>query len=103
MKIKGQIYYGKYFEKQNGTRVIYYGRDLSDIQKNWTLNRTPYFFASNKPQKVFESVRNLERIKTLHPKDVRNIRNKYVSTYEADIPFTRRILIDELEDELFKI
>lgn len=102
MKIDWQIYLAlPYKERLNDTSITYLGRTSNNEKKSLEIIGRPYTFASNGNQKMFEKIENLKRIEYAHPSETYQIRGKYKSTYESDIPFTRRLLLDNLESEKY--
>ena len=101
MRIDGQIYKSTYKETKNGTKGIFYGRDSDGEKKTWEIEFVPYFFASNSKQQMYSSINKVEKIVTKHPSEVKSARSHCTATYEADVPYVRRVLLDELKSEKF--
>lgn len=98
--IDGQIYHGQYKETEDGVFVTYYGR-TDKKRETWYIDDfVPYFYAGH----IFNTCAKIDDVKKIevkYPRDVRKKRDKYGSVYEADVPFTRRVLLDTLKEEKF--
>lgn len=111
--MKGFIVYSTYRIHDNKPYVYLFGR-LENGESFLTINEyRPYFFIREKDLKLVQEKFNLEiedtdlknkkgeqvvKIYGKIPDDVRNLREQLerqgIKTYEADIPFARRFLID---------
>ena len=54
----------------------------------------PYFYSSPEDKGVFANIDKLDKHVVKHPSDIKNERSKYKYTYEADVSFLNRYLID---------
>jgi len=100
MKLNWQIYHG-YYEVINGkTIATFYGRSNRGKERLIIDNFKPYFYYSdNYIDRVYASLDEVKKLECNFPYEVPSLRDTKTCTFEADIPFTRRILIDLLEDE----
>lgn len=100
--IDGQIYKGEYIEYENQyTSVYYYGRDSKGEKCKWVIEKAiPYFYVDN-VDGLIKDKSEVKRIEYTYPRETYQLRNHYKYTYEADVPFTRRMLIDNLDKELY--
>lgn len=62
----------------------------------------PYFYASNEKKGIIEKREDLQKIFVSHPNKVREEREKYEKTYEADVLYVNRYLIDKFPEEIQK-
>jgi len=100
-KIDGQIYTGEYIEHDQYTSVHYYGRDSKNEKCEWVIERAiPYFYKDNVDGLIKDRTK-VKKVSFNYPKETYQLRNQFKFTYEADIPFTRRMLIDNLDEELY--
>lgn len=97
-----QIYTGIYRSNYNGTKITLFGRTpmgrriVLDI-----LGFRPYFYVQgNGPYSSFDGT-SLKRVYTTEPSDIRRLRGNYEHTWEADVPFVRRFLIDSGLDMVY--
>lgn len=91
----------------DGERPVLVGRDLETNKKGqFTIpGFVPYFFIENDPNGLYRSVegKKLSRITCTRPGNVPAERAKYPKTWEADIPFARRFLVDKKIKAYFKV
>lgn len=81
----------------NGTYPVLYARNLESGQKtSFTIPFSPYFYIEDiKGQYLSVSGKKLRKVTCERPGDVPIERAKYPRTYEADLLYARRYLIDK--------
>ena len=100
-EIKGQIYIGRYANAKDAT-VNYYGRDVEGNKAIWTVNDfKPYFYVDRRRGGLTKDIRDLDKIECKQPYQVIKTKEMYDYHYEADIPFTRRVLMDVLKEQQY--
>lgn len=98
-KVPGQIYHGSYVVQNNKTIALFFGRKTTGEKCVWQLTSTPYFYVGEGQQKIFEYKDRVAKINCSTPAQVGALREKYPIKYEADVPFARRVLLDNLISE----
>lgn len=101
LNIDGQIYHGSYVIENRKTIVTFYGRTKSG-KKNWVIDDfKPYFyFTENDKDDFCIDISKTKKLECAFPFEVIGLRTNK-NSYEADIPFTRRVLMDVLESEVY--
>lgn len=81
---------------RSGTDINLYGRSLTKKEKI-TVPFRPYFYVLSSGKSEFKDIfgNSVKIVYANDPSDVPNMRVLYAKHYEADVPYTRRFLIDK--------
>jgi len=81
----------------NGTYPVLFARNLETGQAtSFTMPFSPYFYVEDmKGSYISVDGKKLRKVTCERPGDVPTERSKYSATWEADIPYARRYLIDK--------
>jgi len=98
-EIDGQVYSSGYGRTP---MMMFFGRNEDDEKEVWYSNKIkPYFYVDDRRGGTLRERSTIRKVVVEDLTKVRKLRKQFKHTYEGDIPFDRRILIDVLEDELF--
>jgi len=86
-----------YTDAEGRAVIVLFGRDKNGNRVRVEVdNFRPYFWAAD-PQGPYEDIfgRPIRKVYARHPREVRQLRQQYEYTCEANIPFAMRYLIDK--------
>lgn len=91
----------EYLEVNREPKIVFFTREGRARQRTVVSNFRPYFFvpaSSGEAGEVYEALdgKKVVKIYTTLPGEVKDLRASYPETYEADVHFTTRYLIDEV-------